>query len=297
MLRLIRTACVALFLAETALATPLDDAIALYNDRKIPEARAALETITTAEPKNAEACYYLGLTLLRTRDPKLLETSVDWFKKAVDLQPENKAYLFEYGGNSLNLSGKTRSISTANRGRDALEKLLTLDPAHLDAHEALYQFYDQAPWPIGSSSKAKTHLEEIRKHDPDRASILAITTKTNSKNYDEAFALCDEALASNPDNYIVFILYGRVAILSGQNLELALIRLRKSLTLTPPPKAPGLAFVHWRIGNVLEKMNDKSAARTAYEAALEVDANFSKATEALEKLNENISQKNIQAPR
>lgn len=284
MLRYTFTICSALFLTGNAVAAPLDDAIALYKDRKVPEARAALETITTAEPKNAEACYYLGLTLLRTHDPKLLESAVDWFKKAVDLQPDNTNYLFEYGGNCLNLSGKTRSISAANRGRDALEKLLTLDPAHLDAREALYQFYEQAPWPIGSGSKARAHLEEIRKRDPERARIIAITTKTNAKNYVEAFALCDEALASSPDNYLVFILYGRVAILSGQNLELALVRLKKCMTLTPPPKAPSLAFVQWRIGNVLEKMNEKPAARAAYEAALKLDPAMKTAVDALAKL-------------
>jgi tetratricopeptide (TPR) repeat protein len=274
----------ALLAAGTTLASPLDDAIALYKAKKIPEARAALETITTAEPKNAEACYYLGLTLLRIRDPNLLEIAVSWFKKAVDLQPDNIAYLFEYGGNSLSLAGKTHSIGAANHGRDALEKVVKLDPAHLDAHEALYQFYEQAPWPIGSSSKADAHLEEIRKRDPDRALALLITTKTNAKDYTAAFKLCDEALAKTPDNYIVLTLYGRVAILSGQNLDPALVGLKKCLTLTPPPNAPGLAYVHWRIGNILEKKGDKPAARAAYEASQQADSNFSKASEALERL-------------
>lgn len=266
------------------MATPLDDAIALYKERKNTEARAALETITTAEPQNAEACYYLGLALLRTRDPKLLETAIDWFKKAVDLQPENTAYLFEFGGNCLSLSGKTRSLSAANRGREALEKVIKLDPAHLDAHEALYQFQSQAPWPIGSSSKARTHLEEIRKRNPDRALFLLVATKTKAKDYAEAFALCDEALAKAPDHYIVLMLYGQTALASGQNLDLALIRFNKCLTLTPPPKATGPAYVHWRIGQLQEKRGDISAARAAYEATLALDANFAKAREALEKL-------------
>ena len=284
MLRSALATCLVLLAVGSALSAPLEDAIALYKDKKISEARTALEVITTAEPKNAEACYYLGLTLLRTRDPALLESAVGWFKKAVDLEPDNIAYLFEYGGNSLNLAGKTRSIGTANRGRDALEKVVKLDPAHLSAHEALYQFYEQAPWPIGSSSKANAHLEEIRKRDPNRALNLSITAKTNSKDYAEAFKICDEALSKTPDNYIVLMLYGRVAILSGQNLDPALVGLKKCLNLTPPPNVPSPAFVHWRIGNVLEKKGDKVAARAAYEASLQADPNFSKATEALEKL-------------
>jgi tetratricopeptide (TPR) repeat protein len=273
-----------LVFANLAAAAPINDAIALYNERKLPEARAALETITAAEPQNAAACHYLGLTLIRTHDPALLENAVAWLEKAVQLEPENVAYLFEYGGNTLNLAGKKRSIGAANRGRDALEKVLKLDPGHLDAHEALYQFYQQAPWPIGSSSKAAAHLEEIQKRDPYRATLLAIVTKTNAKDYPAAFKLCDDGLGQKPDDYILLLQYGRIAILSGQNLDAALIKLRKCLTLTPPPKAPGLAFVHWRMGAVFEKEGDIPAARTAYEASLAVDPLFSQASDALQKL-------------
>lgn len=276
--------CLVLIFASTALATPLDDAIALYKEKKTLEARAALETLTAAEPGNAEACYYLGLTLLRTHDPKLLESAVAWFKKAVDLQPENVAYLFEYGGNCLNLSDKTRSLSTANRGRDALEKLLTLAPAHLEAHVALYQFYEQAPWPLGNSAKAIAHLEEIRLREPDRALSLLVATKTKSKNYAEAFKLCDEALVKNSDNAISLLLYGQTAIASSQNLDLALTRLNQCLTLPPPPRTAGPAYIHWQIGLLQEKRGDIPAARAAYEAALSINPDFPKASAALEKL-------------
>jgi tetratricopeptide (TPR) repeat protein len=287
MFRYALAAGIALMIVSTAMAAPLDDAIALYKVKKIPEARAALEKITAAEPTNAEACYYLGLTLVRTHDPALLETAVNWLKQAAELQPDNTTYLFEYGGNSLNLAGKTRSLGAANRGRDALEKVIKLDPAHLNAREALYQFYDQAPWPIGSSSKANAQLDEIRKRDPNRALTLVVAAKTKSKDYNEAFTLCEQALAKTPNDYIVPLLYAHVAIASGQNLDLALSRLNKCLTLTPPPipGGPGPAFVHWRIGNLQEKKGDKPAARAAYEESLKADPSFAPARNALEKLN------------
>jgi predicted Zn-dependent protease len=52
-----RTLALALLLPAAALAGPLDDAIALYHAKQYPEARAALEKLTAAEPKNAAACY------------------------------------------------------------------------------------------------------------------------------------------------------------------------------------------------------------------------------------------------
>jgi tetratricopeptide (TPR) repeat protein len=80
------------------------------------------------------------------------------------------------------------------------------------------------------------------------------------------------------------MLYGQTALASSQNLDLALLRFNKCLTLTPPPKATGPAYVYWRIGQLQEKRGDKPAARAAYEASLQADPNFSKASEALERL-------------
>jgi len=269
---------------NSALATPLDDAIALYKEKKFTEARAELEKITTAEPQNAEACHYLGLALRRSRDPALLESSVDWLKKAVDLKPDNTTYLVEYGSTSLLLADKKFSLSAANHGRAALEKAVELDPANLDAREGLFLFHEQAPWPIGDSAKAAAQLEAIRERDPALAITLDISCKIKAKDYDDAFRLCDEALVQNPENYIVLLQYSRIALSSGQHLDQALTGLRKGLNLTPPPKAPGPAFVHCRIGNLLEKQGDPAAARAAYEAALQADPHFAKAREALENL-------------
>ncbi|MCX6951325.1 MAG: hypothetical protein NTV51_03955, partial [Verrucomicrobia bacterium] len=159
----------AVHLATPAFAAPIDDAIALYKDKKYPDARAALEQIATAEPANAAAAYYLGMTLLRRGDPKALPDSVPWLEKAATLEPQNALYLADYGGASMQLAGQTSSISAATKGRDAMEKSLRLNPNNLGAREGLYQFYSRAPWPIGSSSKAQTQLDEIRKLDPDRA--------------------------------------------------------------------------------------------------------------------------------
>src|SRR2546422_709225 len=89
----------------------------------------------------------------------------------------------------LILRGATNSISAALKGRDAMEKAVALDPAYLDAHDGLFQFYQRAPWPIGGTSRAAAHLEEIRKRDPDRATVLEAIAKTNAKDYAAAFKI------------------------------------------------------------------------------------------------------------
>src|SRR5439155_1976850 len=105
------------------------------------------------------------------------EQAVKWLERATALEPTNTRYLGDYGGASLELASRTRSYSAATRGRDAMEKAVALDPDYVDAREGLYQFYQQAPWPIGSSSKAAAQLAEIAKRDPDRATVLSVLTK------------------------------------------------------------------------------------------------------------------------
>src|SRR6185436_19616833 len=103
---------------------------------------------------NAEACHYLGRAITARNDNAAFEEGLKWLAKAVELEPNNAVYLGIYGGTSLQLAARNSSISAASKGRDAMEKALTIDPDYLAAREGLFQFYQRAPWPIGSSAKA-----------------------------------------------------------------------------------------------------------------------------------------------
>ena len=188
----------ALAAAETRADSPLAAAIALYSDHQYPAARVALEKIAAAEPTNAAACYYLGETLLRRGDTQALDDAVPWLEKAAQLAPTNATYLSDFGGASMELAGKNTSLSAATKGRDAMEQAIKLNPDDLESRAGLMQFYERAPWPIGSSAKAAAQLEEIRQRDPDRATVLSVAGKTASKDYTGAFKLCDDVLAVNP---------------------------------------------------------------------------------------------------
>jgi tetratricopeptide (TPR) repeat protein len=270
-------------------ATPLEEALQLYQAKKYPDARAAFEKIATAEPNNAAAAYYLGMTLVRRGDTSALGEAVKWLEKAATLEPNNPTYLADYGGASMLLAGRNRSMSSlglATKGRDAMEKSLTLNPDNLDAREGLWRFYTEAPFIAGgSSSKAAKQLEEIRKRDPDRATVMQVQAKANAKDFPAAFKLCDEILAKTPDNYTALYQYGRTASASGQNLERGLACLQKCLTLTPPSaSAPQPTHLWNRIGVIQEKLSHLSEARTAYETAVKLDATNKAARDALARL-------------
>lgn len=274
----------ALALATTALAAPLDDAVVLYRAKKYPEARAALESIAAADPKNAAAAYYLGMALRRRGDATALDDAVLWLAKAVALEPGNATYLADFGGTSMQLANKSRSLSAATRGRDAMIRAIELDPENLDARDGLMQFYAEAPFLVGGSrEKAYAQADEIQKRDPQRGLFARIGLKLGEKKYAEATALCEDALKLSPDTYLALYQIGRIAALSGENLDRGLAALRHALTLTPPPNSPSHSNIHFRLGNILEKKADPAAARAAYEEALKLDPNNRAATDALAK--------------
>jgi len=275
-----------LLIAPAALASE-DFATAkkLFEARRHPEARALLERIVATEPNNAAASHLLGLTLKLRNDPAALDEALRPLARAVELEPNNPTYLADFGGTSLQLAGRTNSIGAATKGRDAMEKAVALKPDHLDAREGLVQFYQRAPWPIGSSAKAAAHLEEIRKRDSDRATVLGVMLKTSAKDYPAAFKLCDEVLARTPASYIANYHFGRTATISGQQLERGLLCLRKCLTLDPPtPASPTHSHVWQRIGNLHERLQRPAEARAAYETALKLDSGNTQASAALAKL-------------
>jgi cytochrome c-type biogenesis protein CcmH/NrfG len=158
-----------LALAGAVRADPeLDRAVQLYAGRRYPEAQAALEQLAAARPQDAAACYYLGMTLRHRGDAQARDAAVVWLERAVKLAPANATYLGDYGGTCLELADQHHSFTLATRGRNAMEQAIALDPDNLDARQGLMQFYARAPWPLGSSGRARTQADEILRRDPAR---------------------------------------------------------------------------------------------------------------------------------
>lgn len=285
-MRLLPTFCTTLMAATLAAATPLESARTLFHERKDAEAKTAFQAVAKSEPRNAEAHYYLGRLANRARD---LDSAVKHFEKAVELAPDNSHYHLELGGAYGNKAASANLFSKASlagKARTALEKAVELDPANLDARHGLMQFYMQAPGIMGGGmDKAHAQADAILRADPIRGRHAKATLHTRDKNYPAAFALWDEVLRDQPDDYGALYQLGRLAAESGQRLEEGLGALRRCLQQTPPENAPGHAPAQWRIGNILEKLNDQAGARAAYEAALALDPQFRPAADSLKKLN------------
>jgi len=277
-----------LALSARALASSTDQAFALYKDGKFADARKALEAVVATEPQNARACFCLGRCIMATeRSQQGLDEAVPWLEKAAKFAPSDPEILAAYGEVCMQEAGIHISIPTALRGRDAIEAALAINPNDLVAKKTLYQFYEQAPWPIGSSSKAAIQLEAIRARDPDRAALITISTQIRVKDYAGAFKTCEGLFAKNPDSTFALIQYGRVAAISGQNLDRGLAYLKRFVALAPSaPKDPRLANAWGRIGNIYEKLGNVDGARAAYQKMLQLEPGNKSAAAALAKLKQ-----------
>jgi len=159
-------ACACLLTAASA--SPLGDAVALYKQKKYPEARSILEPLVAAEPSNAPACYFLAMTLRRSEGASALDPAHALLAKAVLLAPANAGYLAEYADVCWKMADRDKSLGLALDGRDAMTRAIAADPSDLDGREGLMQFYAQAPWPLGDPDKALALAAEIAGRDPKR---------------------------------------------------------------------------------------------------------------------------------
>lgn len=283
-----RRSLLLLLLALPAIAADhsLRDQVAeLFKHRQWKEARTLLEQTTAAEPHNAEAWHLLGQVHLNLGDAA---KAVGALEKAVTLAPANSEYqriLGDAYGLSAQQAGMLSKLGFAKKCKAAYEKAVELDPANIAARWSVMEYCRQAPAIAGGGMDAAyMQAAEIKKLNPASGQVAYATLYAAEKKYPEAFAMFEEALRANPDDYTALYQYGRIAAMTGERLEQGLEHLRKCLTLKTPVNQPGPAPVNWRIGNILEKKGDKTGAKAAYEAAIAADPKFVQAIEALRKL-------------
>ncbi len=261
----------------------LTSAIALFDAKRVPEAREQLAAIVTRDPKNARALWYLGRSELKMQRR---DEATATLAKAADLAPEDHRILADYGSASLlratELGTTFRAIGFARRGRTALEQAVKLAPDAVNYREGLVQFYTRAPgFAGGDFDRAYEHIAEIDKRDPARGTVIRANTLCSQKRYDEALAVCETFLRDHPDSYLALYTLGRIASETGRELARGEQALRRCLEMTPRLEEPDHAGAHYRLGLIAEKARRPADARREYQAALALEPAFREALEAL----------------
>lgn len=294
------------------------DPAALFEARRYAEAREAFEHGIRANPADGRAAYYLGrIALVDGNAGKAQE----WLERAVKLDGRNAAYHHwlgrAYSREALR-AGKLRQMKLAGRIRDEFKQAVALDPNHLEARFDLLQYYVVAPGIMGGSEgKAREQAAEIRRRNAFRGHLaygaIAEDAKDNAaaereyaaavaeypdsligfytlgafytrrKQYDRAFDLCERLVRERQDPVAQYYL-GRIASISGEQLDRGAEALRGYLAHRPKDTDPSLASAHYRLGMIYEKQGKRDLAKQEYATTVQLDPKQSEAKDALKRL-------------
>jgi tetratricopeptide (TPR) repeat protein len=243
-------------------------------------------------------------------------------EKAVTLEPGNSRYHLWLGriyGEKADGANFLSAISLAKKVRTEFETAVQLGPDNVDARTDLAEFYLEAPGIVGGGKdKAEAQARTLATLDPSKAHW--VTGRIAQKNHDDGAAekeyraaveashgsalawlnlaffyrhanRLDEmedavrhAASAQMNQPEVLMEGAEVLIRTGRNFPTAVQLLQRYLSNSTVEQAPAFK-AHYLLGTVLEKQGDTQNAVQQYRIALSMASSFSRAQEALNRLN------------
>lgn len=221
------------------------------------------------EPQSSVAHLWLGRVYGRQAIEANVFTKLSWAGKcreawetAVKLDPSNIDARFDLLGYYLQAPG------VAGGGRDKAEATLP----EIDALNA--SFGELARGQIKASEKdlagALRHFEAAVTADPDsvRARTALASLHLREKRNIEARAVWQQLLERKPEDAYAVYQLGRMAAVTGEELEDGLAKLDAFLTMAETPDDLSKPAAHWRRGQILVKLGRTEEARAALQLAM-----------------------------
>ncbi len=259
------------FLSPSLEAAPpeIRPALAAFIDGRYADAEDSLKNLLKQPGTDrARICYLLGRINTWEGD---VEAGFDWFKKAVESNPESADYQYWLGmvyGARAQRAGIFGKPGKARRARKAFEKAVRLDPDHFAARTKLVEYHLFAPGILGGSKdKALKQAAEIASRNPMEGHMAQAIIHAKEKAQDKREKSYLDAVASaNGDVRPVISL--ATHYLRDERRRDA-IRVYETFLESHPNRSPILR----RLSNLyrLEKENEKAleAARRSLEMATE----------------------------
>jgi len=307
-------------LLTAGLAVADESAPALLAAGRADDAITTLRSKINTSPRDAEAHNLLCRAYFSMGD---WDRGISACEKAVALDPNNSRYHMWLGrvyGEKADAANFLSAASLAGKVRNEFEAAVRLDSNNVDARSDLGEFYLEAPGIVGGGrDKADAQAQALASLDPSKAHYLKgrIAEKkkdfaTAEKEYRAAieashgsaltwFNLAlffrhrefwndmedaiNHAVSAQVDRPEIIMESGEVLLRSGRNFPAAVQYLRRYLALNSKVEEAPAFKAHYLLGTALEKQGDKQGAAQEYRAALSLAKNFSRAQEALDRLN------------
>ena len=244
-------------------------------------------------------------------------------EKAVALAPNNSGYHLWLGrtyGEKADASSFFTAAGLAKKVRNEFERAVELDPNDVDARTDLAEFYLEAPGIVGGGQdKARAQAAKLATLDSAKAHWIngriaekkkdlataeqeyraAIQADSGSADtwlnlasfyrhtgrLDEMEKAINHASSAPAKEPVVLMDAAETLVRAGRNFPGAIQLLRQYLASSSTVEEAPTFKAHYLLGTILEKQGDKRAAAQEYSAALTLAKNFSRAQEALNRVN------------
>jgi tetratricopeptide (TPR) repeat protein len=320
-MRLAKTILVAAlfaFLACTAGAA--DNATALLAAGRVDDAINTLRGELSQTPNNPQVHNLLCRAYFALED---WDRAASACEKAVELAPNNSHYHLWLGrtyGEKADASSFFTAAGLAKKVRTEFERAVELDPKNVDAHTDLAEFYLEAPGIVGGGQdKARAQAAKLAVLDDAKAHW--INGRMAEKKKDFATAEQEYRAAIRADNgsadswlnlasfyrhtgrlndmekaidqisaapmkaSVVLVDAAETLVRAGRDFPLAIQLLRRYIASGSPSEEAPIFKAHYLLGTILEKQGDKAGAAQEYSATLTLARNFSRAKDALNRVN------------
>ena len=240
-------------------------------------------------------------------------------EKAVSLTPDNSmVHLWlgrEYGEKAASVNPLS-AASFARKTKNEFEQAVKLDPANVQAHADLAEYYADAPSIMGGGlDKARDQAAQVARYDEATSHWILALVAGKEKNYTEAESQLQQAIKvakdpaqywmnlasfyghhSRPDdmqkaisqalaqpNKSAEVYYNAASELfrSGKDFASAVQYLKKYLNSGAMVEDAPAFRAHYLLGQIYEKMGNKPDAAAEYKASLALASGFSPASKAL----------------
>jgi tetratricopeptide (TPR) repeat protein len=306
--------------AAAVMATADDSAPALLAAGRADDAITTLHSKIISSPNDAEAHNLLCRAYFSMAD---WDRGISACEKAVALEPNNSRYHMWLGrvyGEKADGAGLFSAASLAGKVRTEFETAVRLDSNNVDARSDLGEFYLEAPGIVGGGrDKAEAQARALATLDSVKADYLrgriaekkkdlagaekeyraAIEASHGSaltwfnlalffrhqERWDDMEDAIQHAVSAQVDRPEIIMESGEVLLRSGRNYPAAVQYLRRYLALNSKAEEAPAFKAHYLLGTALEKQGDKQGAAQEYRAALSLARNFSRAQQALDRLN------------
>lgn len=247
------------------------------------------------------------------------DNAVRMGEKAVSLAPDNSMYHLWLGreyGEKANAANPLSAASLAKKAKAEFEQAVKLDPTNVQAHADLAEYYTDAPSIMGGGTdKARDQAAQVATYDQAMSHWILAIVAEKEKRYPDAEKELREAIkvAKNPAQYWMNLasfyrrrsqpdnmqkaisqavaqpnksaeVYYNAAselLSAGRDFPSAVQYVKQYLGSNAMVEDAPAFRAHYLLGQIYEKMGNKSQAATEYKASLALASGFAPASKAL----------------